>query len=246
MSLMRAMRAVLAAIVLGYGTAAAAQEIALDSGWQFQRLGDGSAATQVTLPHTTRIEPRVVNDQWQGVSVYSKSLAVPSSWSGKTVLLRIEAAMNVATVSLNGRPVATHLGGYLPFTIDLTKRLRFGAENRLVVELDNRDNRITGPKPLKDLDFNTYGGLYRGVRLIVKSAVHLSDEMLEDHARAHRVPHALTDDAVEDLHDPGVYRLLGLACRATASTPRRFRTRRSRGRGRRRCCVATGSSSSWR
>ena len=41
---MRAMRAVLAAIVLGCGTAAAAQEISLDTGWQFQRLGDGSAA----------------------------------------------------------------------------------------------------------------------------------------------------------------------------------------------------------
>jgi beta-galactosidase len=180
MNLMGVMRAVLVAIVLGFGTAASAQEIALDTGWQFQRLGDGSATTQATLPHTTRIEPRVVNDQWQGVSVYNKSLAVPASWAGKTVLLRVEAAMNVATVSLNGRPVATHLGGYLPFTIDLTKRLRFGAENRITIRLDNRDNRITGPKPLKDLDFNTYGGLYRGVRLIVKPAVHLSDEMLED------------------------------------------------------------------
>ena len=59
-------------------------------------------------------------------------------------------------------PVATHLGGYLPFTIALTERLRFGAENRIEIKLDNRDNRITGPKPLKDLDFNTYGGLYRG------------------------------------------------------------------------------------
>ena len=180
MTVLRAMRAVLAAIVLGFGTAASAQEISLDTGWQFQRLGEGSAPTEVTLPHTTRIEPRVVNDQWQGVSVYSKSLAVPASWAGKTVLLRVEAAMNVATVSLNGRPVATHLGGYLPFTIALTKRLRFGAENRIEIRLDNRDNRITGPKPLKDLDFNTYGGLYRGVRLIVKPAVHLSDEMLEN------------------------------------------------------------------
>ncbi len=43
MKLMRVMRAVLAAIVLGFGSAAAAQEISLDTGWQFQRLGDGSA-----------------------------------------------------------------------------------------------------------------------------------------------------------------------------------------------------------
>jgi beta-galactosidase len=180
-NLIDALKGAFAAAVLALASTAAAQDVPFNEGWQFQRLGaGGSALSEVTLPHTTRIEPRIVNDQWQGLSVYRKSFAVPASWRGKTVLLRVEAAMNIASVSLNGRHLTTHLGGYLPFTIDLTRSLRFGADNQLVIRLDNRDNKITGPKPLKDLDFNTYGGLYRGVRLTVKPPVHLSDEMLEN------------------------------------------------------------------
>jgi beta-galactosidase len=167
---------------------ALADELPFNSGWQFYREDGGSAPAQppsravwttVSLPHTTRIEPRVVNDQWQGIAFYRKRFTAPQSWRGKSVLLRFEAAMNVAEVRINGRPVAEHLGGYLPFTVDLSRDLRIGGTNEILVRLDNRDNPITGPKPLKKLDFNMYGGLYRGVRLLVKPAVHLSDEMLE-------------------------------------------------------------------
>lgn len=172
---------VVAVVAAIFAATVNATEVPFNEGWRFQRLGAGGApATTVTLSHTTRIEPRIVNDQWQGLSVYDKSFVAPRSWAGKTVMLRVEAAMNVASVSLNGRQIATHLGGFLPFTMDLSKGLLLGRTNRIVIRLDNRDNTITGPKPLKDLDFNTYGGLYRGVRLIVKPAVHLSDEMLEN------------------------------------------------------------------
>jgi beta-galactosidase len=133
---------------------------------------------KVTLPHTARIEPRIVNDQWQGDAVYRKRFAANESWRGKRVWLRFEAAMNKADVWFNGKRVTTHLGGYLPFVVDLTKRLRFDGDNEIVVWLDNRDNPVTGPKPLKILDFNTYGGLYRDVSLIVKDPLHVTDEML--------------------------------------------------------------------
>ena len=171
------------------GSCVEAAEVSFNQGWRFHRVDGGgtperppagAAWSIVSLPHTPRLEPRIVNDQWQGTAFYEKILRVPPNWRGKTVLLRVEAAMNVASVRVDGRHVADHLGGYLPFTIDLTPHLRLGDESRIEIRLDNRDNPITGPKPLKDLDFNTYGGLYRGVRLIVKPPVHLTDEMLED------------------------------------------------------------------
>jgi beta-galactosidase len=184
---MKALFAMLAGLL--FAAAATAAEIPFNEGWRFQRIDDGSAPagpsarlawTRVVLPHTARIEPRIVNDQWQGIAFYAKSFRAPAKWRGRTVMLRVEAAMNVALVKVNGVTVAGHLGGYLPFTVDLTPHLRPGAANDILIRLDNRDNPVTGPKPLKALDFNTYGGLYRGVRLIVKPAVHLSDEMLAD------------------------------------------------------------------
>jgi beta-galactosidase len=184
---MKAHFAMLAALL--FAMPAAAAEIPFNQGWRFQRVDDRSTPAdpvarlgwkRVELPHTARIEPRIVNDQWQGIAFYAKRFQAPAKWRGQTVMLRVEAAMNVAVVKVNGRTVASHLGGYLPFTIDLTPHLRLGGANDLLIRLDNRDNPVTGPKPLKALDFNTYGGLYRGVRLIVKPPVHLSDEMLAD------------------------------------------------------------------
>jgi len=130
----------------------------------------------VQLPHTTEVESLVVSNQWQGDAWYTKTITADPSWKGKPVFLRFDAAMNAAEVFLNGKKIASHLGGYLPFSVDLTNELTL-VNNSLIVHLDNRDNPVTGPKPLKNLDFNTYGGLYRHVHLIVKNEVYISDSV---------------------------------------------------------------------
>lgn len=158
-----------------------------NEGWQFHRFERDSDEVpadkvaewaSVTLPHTARIEPRIVNDQWQGLSLYRKRFNAEPGWRGKRVWLRFEAAMNIAKVSVNGREVLTHLGGYLPFVVDLSERLRFDGPNEVTVWLDNRDNALTGPKAMHVLDFNMFGGLYRDATLIVKEPLHITDEML--------------------------------------------------------------------
>ena len=165
-------------------------EISLWDGWSFYhfavdeifdpaRMPD-DGWTRVILPHSAHLEPRVVTEQWQGDALYRRDLIVPEEWEGKTVWLRFEGAMMVADVYLNDEHIFTRQGGYLPFTLDLSGNLHFGKSNRLLVHLDNRDNPITGPKPLESLDFNYYGGLYREVRLLVRDSLHITDEMLAD------------------------------------------------------------------
>lgn len=160
-----------------------------NDGWLFFRVDSSIAldenklingifphqAENVTLPHTAHIEPLIVNNQWQGISYYSKSFQLSSKNKGQNIFLKFEGAMNVADVWVNGVHVKQHLGGFLPFIINIDKVVKYDSLNVLVVKLDNRDNPITGPKPLKELDFNTYGGIYRNVWLITKSSVHISD-----------------------------------------------------------------------
>ncbi|MDR7090079.1 glycoside hydrolase family 2 protein [Cellvibrio fibrivorans] len=155
-----------------------------DKDWQFFRSNnalDLATAQQqkewepVQIPHTPKIEPLVVNEQFQGDAWYKKTIATEESWKGKQISLKFEAAMNVAEVWLNGEKLITHVGGYLPFTVNLTEKLKWDTPNELMVRLDNRDNPITGPKPLKDLDFNTYGGIYRHVYLQVNNDLHITD-----------------------------------------------------------------------
>lgn len=74
--------------------------------------------------------------------------------------------MNIADVWLNGKHLSTHVRGFLPFCVNISDDVKYCTSNVLVVRLNNEDNKITGPKPLKQLDFNMYGGLYRDVWLI--------------------------------------------------------------------------------
>ncbi|EKU89618.1 hypothetical protein HMPREF9447_03056 [Bacteroides oleiciplenus YIT 12058] len=159
---------------------AEAKKTLFNKGWTFYREGDEPDTMSIQLPHTPKIEPLVVNDQWMGVCVYSKNFFVPHSAKGKNLFLKFEAAMNEVSVWLNGEKVMEHLGGYLPFVVELTNKVNYGASNRVVLRLNNCDNPITGPKPLHKLDFNTYGGIYRDVWYIEKPAIYITDESMEN------------------------------------------------------------------
>ena len=159
-------------------------DINLDKDWQFMRSSqvlDLTAAQQasdweaVSIPHAPEIVPLVVVDQFQGDAWYKKTINADASWKGKQVSITFDAAMNGAEVWLNGEKLGSHLGGYLPFSFNLSDKLKWDAPNELLVRLDNRDNPVTGPKPLKDLDFNTYGGIYRHVSLHIDNELHITD-----------------------------------------------------------------------
>ena len=160
--------------------------------WVFKRLDTPSDTalfyrnsietdwTSVTLPHTTQLEPKVVQKQWQGISWYRKNFSIPSEMEGKRLFLKFEGAMNIAEVWVNEKKMIQHQGGYLPFVIDMTEAVDMDSENTIAVRLDNRDNPITGPKPLHTLDFNTYGGIYRNVWLVAKNPLYITDPILEN------------------------------------------------------------------
>jgi hypothetical protein len=64
---------------------------------------------------------------------YRRSFEVPAAWVGQRVLLHFGAVDWEATVIVNGRSLATHRGGYDPFTVDVTDALRGSGPQELVV-----------------------------------------------------------------------------------------------------------------
>ena len=131
----------------------------------------------VCLPHTPRYEKYYPIEQWQGICWYRRTIEV-DRLRGEQFWLNIEGAMNVADVWVNGIHCAHHLGGYLPVAVDLTKHLHKG-KNSVAIRLDNNDNPITGPRPMKRLDFFFYGGLYRNVSLIRKGEVAITHPFID-------------------------------------------------------------------
>lgn len=138
---------------------------------------DCSEWQQVRLPHTPRYEKYYPIEQWQGICWYRRTIEV-DKLRGEQWWLNIEGAMNVADVWVNGVHCSHHLGGYLPVVVDLTKHLHKG-KNSVAVRLDNNDNPITGPRPMKKLDFMFYGGLYRNVSLIRKGSVAITNPFID-------------------------------------------------------------------
>ncbi|HWD21223.1 MAG TPA: glycoside hydrolase family 2 TIM barrel-domain containing protein [Verrucomicrobiae bacterium] len=166
------------ALLVGCALAVAvrAEEIPFNDHWMFTR--EGAPTQMVTLPHTAHVEALVTGreaPQWQGICWYRKAFDLPRSASNKVVGLRFEGAMNEAEVWVNDISVGKFMGGYLPYVMDITAAAHAGASNFVAVRLDNRDNPITGPKPLADLDFNLYSGLYRGATLVVQDQAHITD-----------------------------------------------------------------------
>ena len=159
-----------------------------NEGWRFL-LGDaqGAEATAfddakwevVCAPHIDRLEPSEASGgrNYQGVCWYRKHFTVPGDMAGKQVLVHFEAIMGKQWVYVNGRLVKSHLGGYLPITIDLSAEgVKAGDPCVIAVKADNSDDKDYPPgKQQNQLDFAYHGGMYRDVWLIGKSAVAITD-----------------------------------------------------------------------
>lgn len=141
--------------------------------WEFQ-LRPTEPVSVVSLPHSPRLEPLVMQTQFTGQVVYRKRFHYKLN-PGRRLLIHFEGAMHTAKVLLNGRELGTHVGGYLPFEFDLTAALKDSA-NLLEVFLDNREDISIPPgKPLKELDFYYHAGIYRNVWLEEVSGVRIQD-----------------------------------------------------------------------
>jgi len=131
---------------------------------------------RVDLPHTWNAQdaPSGKADYRRGIGNYYKDLAIDSLWQNKRVYLRFDGANSVADLFVNGKHVGEHRGGYSAFVFEITDFVQFGTVNTIWVRVNNSEQLDV--LPLVG-DFTFYGGLYRGVHLVVadKTSISLVD-----------------------------------------------------------------------
>jgi beta-galactosidase len=151
-------------------------------GWKFQagELKDAQAVDyddsnwrSLDLPHDFQFE-----QPWDksaggargfkamGAGWYRKSFKADPAWKGKRILFDFEGVMYLGDVYVNGKKVGSTEYGYLGFEVDITKLLKYGADN--VVAVYASTGKENGSR------WYTGGGLFRDVYLIIKDAVSIA------------------------------------------------------------------------
>ena len=78
--------------------------------------------------------------------IYKKPFILPDNMRGERVVLHFGAADQIAEVSLNGKHLGEHVGGYLPFEFDITDSLVDGENSLSVTVTDDLDHDLAWGK----------------------------------------------------------------------------------------------------
>ncbi len=181
-------------------TSASRELLNLDGIWDFKVdfKDEGFAKNWASKPLETDLDiavPSSYNDLFTSVEIrehvgwvwYQRKVRVPRGWASERIMVRLDAATHAGVVFVNGKQVAEHVGGYMPFEADVTDLVSAGQEFTLTIAVSNvltnetippgrvvtRDNGKQQQTYLHD--FYNYSGLARSVWLYSVPAVRVDD-----------------------------------------------------------------------
>jgi beta-glucuronidase len=172
----------------------------LDGLWQFKvdfndegfgkQWASGKLTTDLQAP-----VPASYNDIFTDVKIrehvgwvwYQRQVRVPRGWNGERIFVRADSATHEGVIFINGKEVARHVGGYMPFSADITAHVTAGEEFNLTIAVSNVLTNETippgrvvtktdGTKQQTYLhDFYNYGGLARSIWIYSVPSVSVDD-----------------------------------------------------------------------
>jgi beta-galactosidase len=141
-----------------------------------ERSFDDSSFARITVPHTNIRLPWHSFDEksYEFVSIYRRRFRLPATGRGRRVFVDFEGVMTASTVWLNGVRLGEYKGGYTPFSFELTPHVDWDGENLLAVEVDSTERPDIPPFGY-EIDYLTFGGIYREVSLRLVSPNHIEN-----------------------------------------------------------------------
>lgn len=170
---------------------------------------DDNAFTKVTLPHCVAKLSWQDWDaaSWQDVWLYRRHFSVPKEFANRRVFVKFDGVMVSSDAFINGTPLPTHKGGYLPFTYELTPSLK-ASGNVLDLKVDSRFQNVPpegSPRGPHAVDYYLPGGIIRGVSLYAVPQIFLDDvfaKPVDVLKPTRRVEIACSIDAAVAAHGP--------------------------------------------
>lgn len=154
-------------------TASAREVFPLNEGWRFffKTENTSDRARHVTLPHSWNTDPLAEGDFLETTGNYQNDLYIPAEWASKRLFVKFYGVQSAADLFVNGRHAGAHLGGAAAFTFEITDKVRFGADNALMMVVSNSSRNDVLPT---STDMNLYGGIYREAELILTEPTAIS------------------------------------------------------------------------
>ncbi len=143
-------------------------EIPVPSNWQLHGHGI-PIYTNIQYPFGPPNPPFIPHNN-NPVGSYRRTFMVPSSWSGRRVVLHFSGVDSAFYVWLNGRKVGYSQGSRTPAEFEVSPHLRKG-KNLIAVEV----YRWSDGSYIEDQDFWRLSGIFRDVFLYSTAPVHLWD-----------------------------------------------------------------------
>jgi beta-glucuronidase len=172
----------------------------LDGLWNFKVdfNGEGFNQNWAAKPLDTKLQapvPASYNDIFTDTAIrnhvgwvfYQRTVRVPRGFAGERINVRVDSATHEGIVFVNGKEVARHVGGYMPFSADITDHAKAGEEFNLTIAVNNvltnetipPGRVVTGDNGVKTQtylhDFYNYAGLARSIWLYSVPAVNVQD-----------------------------------------------------------------------
>jgi len=159
--------------------------------WDF-RKADSNEWTSVTLPHSCNAIDGQSASYYRGDAFYKKSVSLVK---GRNYTLLFKSAAQAATISVNGKQILLHKGGYTPFSVNITPYIVNG-ENEILVKCNNE---MDLEMPPVSSDFNKNNGLHDKVYLIESGNVYADTEIM-----GYRGIHVVQNDITRQKADVAV------------------------------------------
>lgn len=120
---------------------------------------------------------------------YEKKITIPKNILDQRIVLRFGSVTHEATVYLNGKEIAHHIGGFLPFEVEIHEFVNNG-DNRLTVRVNNildystlpvgiyEEKQVNGDivkENIPNFDFFNYAGINRPVKIYTTAHNYISD-----------------------------------------------------------------------
>ena len=150
----------------------------INSDWEFHKGELSEEKTNewqsISIPHTWNTKDAFDDKPgyYRGIGIYKKSIFFPEKDKNKSIAISFDGANQETAIFVNGVSIGSHKGGYTAFSFPITKEIKFGENNEILVKVTNAfDENI----PTLKADFTFFGGIYRDVFIEKMNLVHFNN-----------------------------------------------------------------------